>query len=416
MMKRNIATSLLVSFALLQCFAENTAIPESRNEIAAISQSNAPAMRNNNTSTQPAQPAAPVKTQTAPPSTPTAATPVVKPGDPLPSSVPDATMQYAGVLLKGSNPTFFATGAFLYWTNRGFDGAQAIKTTGATIATPPFNKTIYKLDKPYRPGFKVGIGMILPQFDQWVSFLEYTRFHHEATGHAAIHNFATEYLSPATLNPLGLQVPYSSIKTKASTHFDELKLSLQRPFYLGKRVTISPFMGLKGVWIDYKFRQDLVVSPAAPTSPIPIYSPGSQQTQQAHPQDWMVGPYGGANGNLLLGAGLSVLCKAEISLLYARYKNSESITGVPNPGFAPPFIVNWNNSFENKANAVVAMGHGGLGLGWGTYFSKQQFHFDFAASYDFTASWTPSPVGSAVVNGALDFVFHGLVVNGRLDF
>jgi hypothetical protein len=64
----------------------------------------------------------------------------------------------------------------------------------------------------------------------------------------------------------------------------------------------------------------------------------------------------------------------------------------------------------------------GLGLGWGSYFAHNTWHFDLAATYDFHVFW-----GENVMRAFRDLVsnvegtpgnlfMHGLTLTTRFDF
>ena len=64
-----------------------------------------------------------------------------------------------------------------------------------------------------------------------------------------------------------------------------------------------------------------------------------------------------------------------------------------------------------------------VGLGWGSYFDRQNYHFDLLATYDFTMMWGQNMMRSLVgtYNGgnayeACDLHLQGVTATVRFDF
>jgi hypothetical protein len=134
---------------------------------------------------------------------------------------------------------------------------------------------------------------------------------------------------------------------------------------------------------------------------------------------WAVGPRIGMDGYALLPMGFRVEGDFAGSLLYTNYTNLFHTEDVASTAFNP-------GRYDTKLDgysAVRPMFELGLGLGWGGYFSSNNYHFDFAASYDFTMMWNQNMMRrllDTVLTGTgsspADLYFHGLTLTGRFDF
>jgi len=284
----------------------------------------------------------------------------------------------------------FVTASFIYWH------ASQDAMDLATPAVSDFNKVLVQ-NFEYKPGFKVGLGMDFDH-DNWVAFMEYTWFHQTSntSGNTAPNGstydmsswFATESVDP------------TSVSSKWKTNLDILDASLSRPYYQGRKLTILPFGGLRGAWI----RQNLNVAGKTGTATTISHN---------HSQSWSVGPRGGMQAHWMLGCGFRFEGDVSGSLLYTRYtKVTHYEDGVANSAVT-----------TNDYNTLRPMADMGVGLGWGSYFDRQNYHFDLLATYDFNVMWGQNMmrqlanvinIGSADQPGNL--YLHGLTVTARFDF
>ena len=197
----------------------------------------------------------------------------VEPGNSLPCCVPAVYPQFAGVELS-EGPRLFGTGEFLWWTN-----IQETSMIAYINENDPANtqKEVFA-HGGYRPGFKVGIGAEFRNVDQWVGYLEYTRFHHEWTNHVSARGAQT--ITPSALSfihfaPIFFPVAYTDLKYKLTYKIDNIDVLLERPVYLGKRVIMNVFSGLQALFYEKK-----VSYRANGTSPfIPTVSQDSENSE-----------------------------------------------------------------------------------------------------------------------------------------
>jgi hypothetical protein len=255
---------------------------------------------------------------------------------------------------------------FIYWhvSEEGLFAARRLPTatTNGTLVEPHFK---------YKPGFKVGIGFNT-DYDDWVVGLEYTWMHQKTHTHTST---ATIDAPLSTLNwtiPNDVLFPIEqlSISTRWKMHFDRLDLTFARPYYQGKRLTVTPFSGLRGQWI----RQSLKIDGEADL--LGFLSFEDDVSVRSH--SWAVGPVVGANTHYLLGCGFRFESIAAASILYTRYTSVRQSETLGTSSF---------KSSERHLGFLRPTAELGLGFGWGSYLCCQSYYVDFSARYDFHVLW-----------------------------
>lgn len=321
-------------------------------------------------------------------------TPAYHPGDPLCSECNESKIYpaYAGVHLSECAWDVYAFGEFLYWQPHNQNTVVAIEN----VANPPVNtRNEYDNNFGYRPAFRVGAGVVLADYANWILNADYTWYHHNfsKTVSATLPNTLTNGMGGGTAAST-----YNSIQTKNHFSWDFVNVNVQTNFYIGRRVTVNPYFGLK--WLGRKATVSQTLARSTGTGTDYQTATGKREG---------IGPDVGANMNWLLDWGFSILGKVDLSVLYdyeAKFDQSASI-------FPAPTIT----KFRGNTNTIDVFAKGGLGIGWGSYFSCDRFHFNLAASYDIVYDVTPLYNGNDV--GLLlgqNWWLEGLTISGQFDF
>jgi hypothetical protein len=119
----------------------------------------------------------------------------------------------------------------------------------------------------------------------------------------------------------------------------------------------------------------------------------------------------------LLGAGVRVQGEIGGTLLFTQYRkiaHSESSFSIGGAGVA----------YEMRNyNVISPMAEANLGIGWGSYFSHQRWHFDLSATYEFNYFWAQnmmrvlSDMNVVGINAAANDLFlQGLTLTAAFDF
>ena len=256
-------------------------------------------------------------------------------------ALPGAYNQSANYKIDDSYDVYF-TGDFIYWCLQQ-DGVIAGSSGGSTVF----------MDASYKPGFQVGLGFNMAGMDNWNMYSEYTWYKNNHTTDTDTGSSKTHYV------------------------YNNLNVLLQRPFYMGRKLTANFGFGLRALWLTNNLS----------------YSSGDLDQKS-----WGLGPRFGLDSNWLLGAGFRLMANAGVSALYTSYTTlNGSLT-----------------SSHDNYNTVRAITETSLGLGWGSYFGdNNDFHFDLSASYEFNAYWNQNMAGVLVGGTPRNNYLHGLNVAVR---
>jgi len=300
---------------------------------------------------------------------------------------------------------FNVFGAFLYWYvgEEDLDVAFVSPTYTTATGTVAYQKNTWK------PGFQVGVGFNT-NYDDWVGWVEYTWMHQTATGSQtapALISGAPGTWSNNDWFITGTNGGEDVVSGKWKMYLDMIDAFFSRPYYEGTQLTVSPFAGLRALWI----RQRETVNFTSSTDST-FYD-----TARAQSNSWAIGPAAGVGGHWLLGWGFRFEGKATASLLYTQYTTVAWSQTNFNAG-----VVQKATASQRNLNTVRPMAQLGVGMGWGSYLDCQKYYVDFAARYDFNYLWDQNEmrVCTTRMQGFDDDVgalyLHGLTVTARFDF
>ncbi|NGX28168.1 MAG: hypothetical protein K940chlam1_00343 [Candidatus Anoxychlamydiales bacterium] len=306
---------------------------------------------------------------------------------------------------------FYVTGSFLYWQPREqqLEIAQSTFLGTDTTSTAEIG-SIHKLSFDWEPAFKIGVGYIYG-YDNWESYLQYTRVNSSSSSTANNDNRAGEVLIDAWLlqpNDPNLSTNSISITGKWDLNFNILDWEFGRTYYNGKKLTFKPHFGLKGGWINQSMRITDVASST-------LTYDGTFKSNS-----WLIGPRAGIYTNWLFCDGFRAFGNAAASIFYQKFHKLQ---------YREPSAVNpseWyladNSSFTYINPSLEFV----LGCGWGTYFSNNNWHFDFLVGYEAQVYFSQNLMRSqqqTVASGAPfafnnpgNLTFQGLTATARFDF
>ena len=211
-------------------------------------------------------------------------------------------------------------------------------------------------------------------------------------------------------------INYSSIYASSLNSSWHLKLdifdaTLSRPYYQGRKLTVTPFGGMRGALIRQNLRIDSML----------LYGAGSSSNAVSHNHShcWSVGPRAGLQAHWLLSWGLRLEGDLAGSALYTQYTTvamrSDATPSNPTVGDASVRYKNYGT--------IRPMTEMNLGMGWGSYFDRQNYCFDLLATYDFNVMWNQNMIralqnteNTLSSSNAPDLYIQGLTLTARLDF
>lgn len=331
---------------------------------------------------------------------------------PMPAPLTAAYNAPARVDVCGSWDVY-ADASFIYWqptqdnSEFGISSSKAAAATAnifGTTATPVSNYMV-NLNTNYKPGFEIGLGLNFGS-DNWDSCLQYTWFHNTNSNKFEAATGASVFPSRLQPGATGSAGSFDSANASWNLKMDLADWQLGRSYYVGKKLTFRPFVGLRGAWIRQKYNTTYTrTSVEASTVQIAERS-----------TSWGLGAEAGMNASFLLDWGFRLFGDVESDIIYTRYKTNyseEDVTGTQTMSLK-----------QSKLAAVRPHANIDLGLGWGSYFYDNKCHFDLAASYGFQAFWdqnmfrhftdTTATYNSQMPNGNL--YVQGLNLTARFDF
>lgn len=291
----------------------------------------------------------------------------------------------------------FLSGSFIYWQPRQENMELGI-VSDLTDSNDIVNGKYVDLNFRYKPGFKVGLGMNF-DYDQWDTFIEYTWFRSTETVRKNLNPNNTEiHLIPAWQFPAFLNPTYSSGSEKWKLRMDLIDWDLARNCFVGKKLCLRPFIGLRGAIIDQKVTVDYVNTTAAAL----LISPSTYVHQKSH--SWGIGPRVGIGSNWNLGAGYRLFGNGEFDVLFTQY-NLRTVQAAIDSDDST-YSLKQNNVNYLRTHVDLK-----LGLGWGSYFAKNKWHIDLAADYGFQVFFNQNMFRSVL---STDVVSKSILPNGNL--
>jgi hypothetical protein len=294
-------------------------------------------------------------------------------------------------------------GSFCYWNvNQEIMDVVYVPINPSETLADVVNGSIVNIEDTWTPGFKVGLACTM-ETDGWVGSAEYTwvRSSTSVSGSNTTGNASLDY-TISSLIPTFTVSGVTRFSSDWKMHLDQIDLLFSRPKYQGTRVAVSPFAGLRALWI--RQRQTLNFTLDGISNPLTSKS-----------QMWSIGPAAGISSHWLLGKGFRLEGSGAASLLYARYTDISfhftELTNLPNQGKL------------TNVNAIRPTAECGIGIGWSSYLSNQNYLLDFSARYDFKYFWSQnmerwltSTLGGYQGNEVGALMLHGLTLSSGIDF
>lgn len=272
-------------------------------------------------------------------------------------------------------------------------------------------------DQDFKPGFQVGFGWSGGR-DGWDLYGEYTWVRGETQTSATPPAPGVTQVNGIAVGQVGVWFPTSwfsgafqnnnstnSISSKWEYAMDIADVQLSRPSYIGTHFILEPLFGLRGLWI----RQSMDLQ--ANVHPFDVGTFPATRTAQYRSHSWAVGPRAGFDGKWMMGYGLRFIGDASASLLFTQY--TEVSQNVQSPDIvgtqaALPINLEIHNYNTLRPNLEFS-----LGLGWGSYFGCRRFHWDLAATYDFSVFWEQNMM-RYLADMTSDFFAHPSSTPGNL--
>lgn len=324
----------------------------------------------------------------------------------------------AGIKLQ-RDYNFLLGASYLYWY-AGMEGLD-LATTAAYLASsntvvPASTQTgIVFQNAGYTSGYKISLGSNLPM-DAWLIRADYTSYRHTTLTHEFAPTAAngigafyfTDWFYQISIQNQG--VAATELQSKWHLGLDFIDLTMQRPFYQGRKLTFTPYCGLRSSIIRQSLRLQAYDTLNVLPGSEPLISRNSSHA-------WGIGPRIGIDGHLLISHGFRLSSNFGGSLLFTQYTHVNHSEDPVNVGGTPVAF-----GLQNF-NCIRPMIEANLGAGWGCYLWDKKMHIDLSASYDFNYLWgqnmmrTLNDIYIIGTNSATNDLFlHGLTLNAAWNF
>lgn len=251
---------------------------------------------------------------------------------------------------------------FLVW----FASEETSTIWASVISNTPQNERVFEaknLSFDWDFGYRIGFGHHF-QSDQWDTQFYWTWFHTKA------HN------SEPITNDLILSEFFGSFINSDTAHEAQIDWSLLynmfdwelgRIFWINKDLSLRPYIGLKGGWIDQTIHSKLMdLAHSLPSA-----------SENLKNNFWGIGPSGGVNSKWKFGKSSSQFFNLfgdfSIATMWGTWV-CKDVYNNPTPKNIPIIMKN------SSLGALMLKGF--MGIGWDTDFNKDKAHFATQLGYE----------------------------------
>jgi hypothetical protein len=301
---------------------------------------------------------------------------------------------------KNSNDLWLDGELLLWKSNRrsldyGVTSGSSTTIDYGHVKTPHFN---------WDWGFRLGVGYKLPH-DKWDVFVNYTYVHGEAHGHSG---GSDSVVFPVWASNFGATNPFfaNSAKARWLMNLNMGDIELGRTCFVGKWLTLRPFLGVRGLVIDQNYHVGYKGGTVAAFD---------EDRLRMDTDFWGVGIRMGVNTLWGLGLGFGIYGNGSLSMLSGNFDIHEH----EKLKRADVSIMNVKSDVDN----VVVTADLALGLQWDYMFSKDRYHFGVKLGWEFDMFFDQGQLFNFIGSnpGKINFQkddlsFQGLTLGFRFDF
>ncbi len=307
----------------------------------------------------------------------------------------------------------FVTASFILWSPRMEGMAYAWTGLGDDIGNVA-QGSVKQPSWNFEPGFQVGLGLSLDH-DGWDLFAEYTWLQSKRNDSVDFNNtLAPLWDINAQIYPYASNVGNgdNSIRTANSRwdlSYNVIDLSLGRNYFISQYLTLRPFFGFRGAWINQTWRVEY-------TLPDNVQAVDATRATMRNNQDyWGFGMLTGLDTGWHFTKEFSIYGDFDLALLWSNFQTTRRDADSSLIAESAPEQVNVNT--VNDFHTVKPVMSLEMGLRYETWFSDDDYHFLIQAGWS-EAVWSNfNQLFSLLEQGSHgDFTLQGLTVKARFDF
>ncbi len=250
------------------------------------------------------------------------------------------------------------SGEFLYW--------QAVESnlnyiySGTTTNSTPEFQDIHSLHFNWNPGCRVGVGGNFER-DGWDLAVYYTYMHNTASASKLAGDSDDQLFQVWTVATGFLPTPLTKASSNWWADLDQVELQLGREMFVGRHLTLRPYMGARSTWLFQQFN-------------VSLFNDQSQnQKAKMHSTFWGFGFVVGVDSDWLFGKGFSLYGSADYSLLLGFYDIDQRCKQNGSPI--------WKIGSNFRAGRSIF--DTSAGLKWMHLFSKDRYCVTLKAGYEY---------------------------------
>lgn len=318
--------------------------------------------------------------------------------------------------------TFYIFGDYLFWRPNE-DGLGYVDIHGFTPSSPLNRDTLKNPHFEWDSGFRVGAGYRMPH-DHWDVLVKWTQFSSDAAGKVTGTN--DTLLVPLFTNSVSADFffnnPLTEITAKWKLHLHLIDAELSRLFKATRFLSLRPFAGMRGAWIDQNYamhyKGGIIFSASSMQPPISVL-----QTNTVFKYTFKgLGLRIGLNSDWKFSDQWNLYANAGTSLLYGNFhlKDKETQATVD-----APILVQIEKA-SNRVHQNAFMLDLATGIQWHYLFSNNRTALYFAVGWEFNdffdqnklfrPVFIPETVSLTIIQNHEDLTTQGLVASAKLDF
>ncbi len=279
------------------------------------------------------------------------------------------------------------------------------KETGTDLAsvrqlTPSKQASMVPMEEDFHLGFKLDAGIRMSH-DHWNIFFEYLRYH--GSNHRSVIADANTYLNPLWMDNSNFEGA-GNAKGEWKVKIDEMLLLLERPYLVGKQLTLTAQAGFKGGWINQRYN---AIYHYAEESNVILESRNRSRS-------YMFGPATAVLIDYYFGKGFSIYGKGLLAILWQRFRTTTKQDYTE---------TELHTNMKNILSALTPNFQLEAGVKWSRFFNYQNWHFNLFLGYQFSTYFNQNQmralkdnVSSRISKEPNALTTQGLIVSVWLDF
>lgn len=337
---------------------------------------------------------------------------------PPPAGIIDETGKPAQPITPDAGPRVrggadvYVDADFIFWTPR-MDGLAYSYTGFGNDINSVSQGAVQELQWPWEPGFKIGVGLALDH-DGWDVGAQYTWLQADRKDNQGLNatlaptwNINEQFsdYTPNTANGM-TSIRTAGVSWKLS--YNVANMELGRNFFVSKFLTMRPFWGLTGAWINQKYKVTY-------TSPDDVSSIDAISNQMSNNQDyWGLGLRTGLDTSWRFTNDFSFYGDFSFSGLWSYFSTTRRDQDKNLVSGATPIV---NIDTDSAFHTVKPLFEMEFGFRYETWLSEEEYHLMLQAGWseviwsNFNQLFRLSNIGS---NG--DLTLQGVSVKARFDF